>query len=332
MPLHRGHEHLIATALSQCDDLTILVYDSEAPATMPLEKRVGWVQSLYPDVGSIVPVPDPLTGNPDRNSPRHARVYADALRFLGRFDRVFTSEPAYRDFAALLGARHVVVDEARSLVPVSGTEIRSDPYAHRTWMDPRVYASLVGKVVFVGTESTGKSTIAKALAARYDTLWTHEYGRELWEAQGLQGTFEDHLSIALRQHEREETARPQARRFLFCDTNAWTTLQWSLRSYGTADARLTSLVDDTIGEYTWFLCADDFPWVQDGTRELVDGESGRFQEQQRRDLDARGIRYTLLTGPLERRLEQVERALGLDGPRGPTVRASARPGATAASP
>src|SRR5437763_12971230 len=101
-------------------------------------------------------------------------------------------------------------------------------------IDPLVYASLVRKVALVGTESSGKSTLARACAERWDTVWVHEFGRELWEAQGLQGTFADHLKIARRQHEREQAAIRHARRFLFCDTNAWTTLHWSLRSYGAA--------------------------------------------------------------------------------------------------
>ena len=65
-------------------------------------------------------------------------------------------------------------------------------------MEPEVYASLIRKVVLVGTESTGKSTLARRLAEEYDTLWVHEFGRELWEAQELQGTFADHLKIARR--------------------------------------------------------------------------------------------------------------------------------------
>jgi NadR type nicotinamide-nucleotide adenylyltransferase len=313
MPLHRGHQLLIERALADVDDLTVVVYDSRPEGAYPamsIELRTRWLRELYPDVEAIVPLSDPLRDDPEADDPRYAPLYAAGVRFLGRFDRVFTSEPAYERFARELGAQHVVVDAARELVPISGTRIRSDPYAHRGWLDPRVYASLVQKVVLVGTESTGKTTLARHLAEVYDTVWTHEFGRELWEAQGLTGTFADHLAIARRQHVREEAARRHARRFLFCDTNPWTTLQWSLKSYGTADARLEALVEETIGDYVWVLCENDFGWVDDGTRELP-GELGeRFQEQQRTDLERRGVPFHVVRGSIEERTSRVEAILG----------------------
>ena len=312
MPLHRGHQHLIDTALSQCDDLTIVVYDNDPPgdfAPMPVELRLGWLQALYPNVENILAVDDPMKHDPDRDSPAHAPEYADQLRFLGPFDRVFSSESNYDDFARALGAQPVVVDEARGTVPISGTVIRADLYEHRGWLDPIVYSSLIQKVVFVGTESSGKTTLARALAEQLDTLWTHEFGRELWEAQNLSGTFADHLKMARRQYDREQAALRHARRFLFCDTNAWSTLHWSLRSYGTADARLHDLVDRTVHDYVWVVCANDFGWIQDGTRELAGAESARFQEQQLADLDRRGNAHTVVSGPVEERIARVEALL-----------------------
>lgn len=313
MPLHRGHQLLIERALGEVDDLTIVVYDSRPTGVyppMPIALRTGWLRELYPDVEAIVPLDDPLRDDPEADDPRYAPLYAAGLDFLGRFDRVFTSEPAYERFARELGAQHVVVDAARELVPISGTRIRSDPYASRGWLDPRVYASLVQKVVLVGSESTGKTTLARRLAEVYDTVSTHEFGRELWEAQGLTGTFADHLAIARRQHVREEAASRHARSFLFCDTNPWTTLHWSLRSYGTADSRLHALVDETIGDYVWILCANDFGWIDDGTRELP-GELGeRFQEQQRADLVRRGVPFQVVRGSVEERTRQVEAIIG----------------------
>ena len=164
LPLHRGHQLMIETALSQVDDLTIVVYDSHRPDDdrMSVELRLSWLRELYPDVENILALEDPLPGQEDTDDPGYAEVYARGLTFLGRFDHVFSSEPGYERFAELLGATHVLVDAARTLVPTSGTVIRSDPYAYRGWMDPLVYASLIERVVFVGTESTGKSTLAQA--------------------------------------------------------------------------------------------------------------------------------------------------------------------------
>jgi NadR type nicotinamide-nucleotide adenylyltransferase len=314
MPLHRGHQLLIDAALADSDEVTIVVYDSDPPGDyvpMPLALRLEWVRRLYPHVEQIVPAADPWKHDRLRDTPTYGELYARELAFLGRFDRVYTSEPTYERFAETLGATHVVVDAARSLVRISGTEIRTDPYAHRGFLDPFIYASLVQKVVLVGTESSGKTTLARALAAEFDTRWVHEFGRELWEAQGLQGTFADHLVIARRQHEREEAARRHSRRWVFCDTNAWTTLHWSLRSYGTADARLHALVDGTLGEYVWIFCNADFGWIQDGAREMADGEASRFEEQLRRDLVARSVAFTEVSGDLPARVEQVKAALGV---------------------
>jgi len=258
---------------------------------------------LYPDVESILAVEDPVQTR-DHDDPRYARLYAEQLRFLGPFDRVFTNEPYYRDFAVALDAQHVLVDEGvRTLVPISGTQIRCNLYEYRGWIDARVYASLIQKVVFVGTESTGKTTLARLMADRFETLWTHEYGRELWEAQGLTGSFADYLKTARAQRRREEAAARQARSFVFCDTNAWTTLHWSLRSFGTADARLYELVEQTQDDYLWVLCDNDFGWVRDATRELAGGEAARFQQQQIDDLKERGIRYIVVSGSAQARVE-----------------------------
>ena len=313
LPLHRGHQLMIETALSQVDDLTILVYDSTRPGDerMPIELRLAWLRELYPNVENILALEDPLATHLDTDDPAYAEVYAEGVTFLGSFDKLFSSERGYERFAELIGAEHVLVDEARTLVPTSGTVIRSDPYAYRGWLDPVVYSSLIERVVFVGTESTGKSTLARRMADELDTLWTHEFGRELWEAQGLQGSFADFLKIARRQRQREDAGVRHSRRFLFCDTNAWTTLQWCLRAYGTADARLHELVDRTVSDYVWILCDNDFDWVRDGTREMEGPASGEFQQQHIRDLERRAISFTVVSGPLDERVQQVKETLGV---------------------
>ena len=311
MPLHRGHQLLIETALAQADDVVIVVYDSHPAGDyqpMPIEMRLNWLRQLYPQAADIVAAKDPHYGPDDDGV--YALEYAEALAYLGKFDLVFTSETGYEKFAEKLGAKHIIVDAARDLVPISGTQIRENIYTHRGWLDPLVYGSLNQKVVFVGTESTGKSTLARRMAEELQTLWTHEYGRELWVAQGG-GTFHDHLLMARRQYAREQAALRHSRRFLFCDTNAWTTLQWSLMTYDAADARLYNLVEKTKDEYIWILCAADFGWVDDGIRELRGAQALDFQKTQIRDLKKRGIKFHTVDGPIEHRVKQVKTILNL---------------------
>lgn len=312
MPLHRGHEFLIQQALDASDAVTVAVYDSSPPGdypAMPLELRARWLVELFPDIDEVVPLADPRRDANDGDDPKYAELYAAQLAFLGRFDRVFSGEPKYERFANLVRAEHVVVEDAGA-VPVSGTDIREDLYGHRTWLDPRVYASLIRKVALVGTESTGKTTLAQELALRLDTLWAHEYGRELWVDQGGGASFADYLKIALAQLGREAELITDARRYLFCDTTPWTTLHWCLWMHGTADPRLRELADRSMGDYTWFLCSDDFAWVQDGSRVMGDRDARRFQDRQIADLEARGVPYVLLEGSVDERLSAVLRELG----------------------
>jgi HTH-type transcriptional repressor of NAD biosynthesis genes len=320
MPLHRGHQLLIESALAQVDELTVVVYDSEPEGNypaMPVHMRTKWVSKLYPQVHNIVARQDPLGSytQEERDSPNNADHYANDISFLGPFDYVFSSEDYGGPFAAALGAKAVTVDAARTMLPISGTEIRENVYEHRGWVDPVVYRDLIRKVVFVGTESTGKSTLAKAMAEEMDTLWVHEFGRELWEEQGLTGTFNDLWKIAQNHHRREQAAMLHSREFLFCDTNPWTTLQWSLMYHGTADARLYDLVARTKNDYTWILCKNDIPWVQDGTRELFGEKANELQNQIWAGVN--GItdgNYHTVYGSVENRIRMVKEILGIDIP------------------
>jgi hypothetical protein len=73
------------------------------------------------------------------------------------------------------------VNQARATVPVSGTLIRSAPLKYIGFLEPCVRAYFVHRVVLIGAESTGKTTLAQQLAERFDTTWVPEYGREHWE-------------------------------------------------------------------------------------------------------------------------------------------------------
>jgi HTH-type transcriptional regulator, transcriptional repressor of NAD biosynthesis genes len=160
----------------------------------------------------------------------------------------------------------------------------------------------VRRIAFVGGESSGKSTLATALARRYDEPVVAEYGRTLWEEQGGQGTYDDLLKVGVTHVAHEDAALETAKRCVFIDTTPLTTLWYSLDGHRRAAAELVGLswrlYDLTI------VCTPDFGFVQDGMRASDDFRL-RHHRWLRAMLGARGITYREVSGPADARVAQV---------------------------
>lgn len=170
----------------------------------------------------------------------------------------------------------------------------------------------VGKVVFLGAESTGKSTLAELLARDYDTVAVPEIGRFIWEEKGGKLGPDDYVEIAVRHRQAEDEARLRARRWLFVDTNALTTLLLGIqfKQVGVPPpAELLRCAADCKARYAYtFVCADDIPYEEQDVREN-EAWRGRIQRLVLDDLQARGIRYTIVRGSIEERARQVRAVL-----------------------
>jgi HTH-type transcriptional regulator, transcriptional repressor of NAD biosynthesis genes len=298
-PLHLGHMHLIETAQSE-GHVVVAVYETPGYEP-PAARRAEWIRTLFPGAEVLV-LPDP---DPKGDSEAVSRGYAEDFRrrYPERVTHVFSSEEYGERFARYLGAAHVPVDPERRMFPVSGSAARADPYAHRRFLHPLVYRSYVTKVCFVGAESTGKTTLAAAMADRFQTVWMPEYGRELFELKQGQLDFDDLLAIAKEHLRREEELILEANRFLFCDTNAVVTEFWCRFYFGRCDPELASLAAQVERDYVYVLCGDDISWEQDGWRETGGGAAWRAHQRiVRADLERRGLAYVEVTGTLEGRV------------------------------
>lgn len=166
------------------------------------------------------------------------------------------------------------------------------------------------RVVLLGAESTGKTTLCRALAAAYSTAWVPEYGRQLTEEKNGALDFADHLRIARRHIEIENDMAAQARRFLFVDTNAITTALYSYYYYQGCDPALLALVRACRARYAHTLvCQPSIPFEADGWRgpeALRTVQQGTTLMQ----LDFLGIPYTCVDGSVAERVRQVRAVLG----------------------
>jgi NadR type nicotinamide-nucleotide adenylyltransferase len=325
-PLHRGHELLLLRAASQCEELLVISYANPEPVCCSAERRAGWISALFPAARACVVTDTVLASLPSSwPGPRRLPLDSDdaevhrqfvgdlCLHVLGGpVNAVFTSEDYGDGFAAALtrlfrqDVQHVCVDRARQTVPICGTQIRENVRANGQWLSPVVKASFVPRIAILGGESSGKSTLAEALAVELGTCSVAEYGRELWEARDGHLKEPDLLHIAQTQIFREDRAAQAANGWVVCDTTPLTTLFYARAMFGRADEALVELAERRYD--VTILCAPDFPFVQDGTR-----RDAAFREEQhgwyREQLERRGITALDATGPLEERVASIVRHL-----------------------
>jgi len=302
LPPHRGHKLVVDTAEAQSRQVTVIVC-ARPSDPIPGELRRLWLQQIHPAARVLL--------IDDHYDPSDSRVWAEnTVRWLGhRPDVVFSSEEYGPRYAALMGARHVAVDPERRRWPVSGTAVREDPYLHWDAIEPPVRAFFAKRVCVLGAESTGTTTLARALAGHLGTAWVEEYGRAYTEQKWAGGDFawrtEEFVEIAGEQARRAEAAAAGADRVLVCDTNAFATVLWHRRYVGNGGEPVQQIARaDRCDLY--LLTGDEIPFVQDGLR---DGEHVRHQMHRwfEEALAAQPVPWRLLRGSPGERLREAVR-------------------------
>ena len=125
----------------------------------------------------------------------------------------------------------------------------------------------VKKIAIIGTESTGKSTLTRQLAAHYNTIWCPEYARAYLHENGKEYSYDDLLKIAVGQCTLEDALLLEADNNLyFVDTEMYVMKVWSEFVFGKCHEFILSEIAER--KYDLFLlCNIDLPWVADELRE-----------------------------------------------------------------
>jgi len=163
------------------------------------------------------------------------------------------------------------------------------------------------RIAILGAESTGKSTLADALASRHGTLWVPEYLREFVETEQRVPFEDDQPAIARTQLAREDAmaARPEAQRFLFCDTTPLMTAVYSRIYWDRVPSALLAL--EAAHDYALtVVAAPDLPWVPDGLQRESEEVRMRVHAQLLAVLGERGVPFVLVAGELAERVGRVE--------------------------
>ena len=295
MPLHMGHETMIEFAAKELDKLVIIVSSDEEDAPfqhsdMHLAARYHIIKEKYAHYKNIRVVMHKDTIGDPISVDEHGTAQDDAFwqYWLKVFSKHapkathFVSSDRYgKEAAKRLKIVWMPVDPDRELVNISATEIRNDPIANWKYIAKEFRHYYVKRVVVVGPESTGKSTLVKDLGKFFGSPAVPEYGRikteqmgdDLWEQA-------DFYEILSRQHTLNDIATNQTENGLvFVDTEAYTTFLYG-RTY--IEQTIWGIEHAAIEEHfdLYVLVPPAIPWKDDGTRVMPgQGDRQRFFDQ-----------------------------------------------------
>ncbi len=309
-PFHKGHEFLIQTALKNSQKVTVIICQTDS-YLIPVEIRARWIKNTFPQINLKVLHHD---ASLDSNSTDVSQIWAKTtVDFLGFIPEVvFSSESYGEPFATFMGSKHVLVDLPRRHVPISATKIRSDLNKYWDYLSDETKSYYTKRIVVLGAESTGTTTLAMQLAKHFHTAWVPEYGRTYYEGKMTgnnlnQWKTSEFIHIASMQNQMEDNLVKQANNLLICDTNSFATEIWHERYVGHMSNRVKTESNKAKADL-YIVTNTDIPFIQDGTR---DGERVRQNMHNRfvEELKSRKLNYIVVSGTSENRLKESVRAI-----------------------
>ena len=124
----------------------------------------------------------------------------------------------------------------------------------------------IQKIAVIGPESTGKSLLSEALAARLHTVWVPEYARTYLENLNRTYIQNDLLTIAKGQIQQEDALLPKANKYLICDTDLYVLKVWSEYKYNACHNWILQQIAQRTYD-TYILTYIDTVWEHDPLRE-----------------------------------------------------------------
>ena len=309
MPPHKGHKSLILFALNFCKKLTVLV-DHLEEEDFTVKERVKWLKEEFRDYKKIkicgiknVMPQDPLECDNFWN------IWVDEIKTHVNADALVASMPYGYELARKLGCKFIRHDFDRQSINISATEIKKSPVSNFNFICSSARRDLVKRICFIGPESTGKSTIAKSIAQKLNTIFIPEYAEFLIKEQGGKFYKKNIDELIKCQLASEESLINDCGRFLICDSDIITTYCWGKRLFKKIKGekkiknKITSLSKENHYSHT-FLFYPDTDWEPAIHRKLKnESKKNSFRlkmfNEMKELLDKNNRKYSVVYGSFE---------------------------------
>lgn len=163
------------------------------------------------------------------------------------------------------------------------------------------------KAVVTGSESTGKSELARRLGAHFGAPVSREFAREYAATRGGTLEFADHGPIARGQMAAEDETIARAGDLAILDTDLVSTVVYCEHYFGRCPQWIEDAARGRMADL-YLLAAPDVPWVADGVRDrghLREEMHARFVAK----LESLGATFTEIRGDWDTRFARAVQAI-----------------------
>lgn len=157
------------------------------------------------------------------------------------------------------------------------------------------------RVVLIGSECTGKTTLATKLAAHYEVEFVPEYLRSYFTAKDGNLTVDDAIPIAEGQFKLENKAEEKGYNPIICDTDIVSSIVYTEHYFGQLPLWFEKQLQIRTASI-YLLCDVDVEWIADGQRDMPENRN-YMQSLFSRELQNRGLNYQTISGPLDKRMQ-----------------------------
>ena len=312
-PLHMGHVDCIIRAANMCKELYIVLIIGHNRGEIDGRIRYRWIYQLTKHIGNvkIITLEDEAASKAEYDE-KYWQSDADKVKAaVGKpIDVVFCGS----DYDENSFWNKCYPESKLYIFPrndISSTEIRKNPYAHWDWIPNIAKPYYVKKVLLMGGESTGKSTLTINLANRFNTNYIDEAGRDISERSGtdMMMLSEDFTEILLQHKLNEIKAIEHSNKVIFEDTDALITqfFMGFLEDPGIEKNKALSDAIDALNFYDLILFLEpDVEFVQDGDRsEEIRDNREKYSDQIKDLILSHGKRFVIVSGSYEERYEKA---------------------------
>ena len=314
-PLHLGHIDCIIQSANMCEKLYLVLSCGKNRDEIDYKIRYRWLYQLTKHIGNveIIIITDEATSKEEYTQELWNKDAQKIKKEIGEpIDVVFCGsdydensfwKKCYPESELFIFQRN----------EMSSTAIRSNPYKHWDWIPNIVKPHYVKKVLLIGGESTGKSTLTINLANRFNTNYIDETGKEISVRSGSDDYMlsEDFTEILLQQKLNEMKALRFSNKILFIDTDSLVT-QFYMGFLNDEDIERNKNLSnaiDALNSYDLILFLEpDVPFVMgDDRNEEICNNREKYSDEIKQILKNHSKEFIVLNGDYQTRYKMAEK-------------------------